>query len=249
MEPNTTYIDPLCLPKGKYLLTVNDNDGYMNPGEVSVKIKGQEVFWVKVPKVPSFSQLIDVGYETEMDEVDKGWLDGHNSRRQKFHGENDVDYKPLDWSKTLKDSAAASAAEIASTCVVGRKADPYGRSVSIQKRKMVQPCEVQPETVLHYFYDRKVSLSYPDNNQMTQIVWRGSRLVGCASIIEPFLAPVINATTNTTEDGQFYCHVAVCEYARPGNCETSEENWLEKTLADRSACGLQCLSNVTEGCH
>eukprot|EP00984_Skeletonema_dohrnii_P004008 scaffold1371_cov77-Skeletonema_dohrnii-CCMP3373.AAC.6 len=57
---------------------------------------------------------------------------------------------------------------------------------------------------------------------------------GCASLIEQ-------------SNSGAYCHVSVCKYARPGNCSVNQDNWLEKTLADRSNCGKACPDDICGG--
>ena len=65
-----------------------------------------------------------------------------------------------------------------------------------------------------------------EENPLTfrQIMWRATRYVGCAFNI-----------TQMSTDGQ-YCRVAVCKYARPGNCNVNNDPWLSQTLADYSKC-------------
>ena len=103
--------------------------------------------------------------------------------------------------------------------------------------------EVNPENVLATAYSGQSQL-------FTQMVWRSSRYVGCSSRVGAFL----------NEDGdQLYCHASVCKYARAGNCDVTEENWLNQTLADRTRCGPPCggrqvdidgySSPVVSGCY
>ena len=83
------------------------------------------------------------------------------------------------------------------------------------------------------WFNSKLDSNYPDVQTMTQIAWRSTRYVGCASGF-------------VKNDENKYCYAAVCRYLRPGNCNISGDNWLEKTLDDRSNCGDACPE---EGCH
>jgi len=236
MTDSMTYTDSICLPKGNYNFTVYDSlYGLQDEGEYSIKIRGTEILWGKGFPAPSVTHNIIAGYDPEMTEEDDQWLAAHNERRKKFHEDNGTIFKPLSWSESLKQAAADYAAAIAPTCQVVAKTDDYGHTVAIADLRNVTQSQILPENVLHVMFDRKLTLGlgYPDNKDMMQVAWRGTRYVGCASLIEKM------ATGR-------HCHVSVCKYIRPGNCSVNENNWLARTLADRSNCGRLCPA---EGCH
>ncbi|KAL7496920.1 hypothetical protein ACHAWT_005829 [Skeletonema menzelii] len=240
MDNVATYNDSICVPKGRYLFTLNDKfNGLVSSGrkgDYSVKSKGTEILNGASFPAPSISYTILAGMEPNMSDEDRQWLDGHNSRRKKFHEENEKDFKPLVWSESLVKSAADYAAMITPTCEVLQKADPWGHTVAIAPLFAVNEKQNVPDDVLRRMFDRKLMSVYPDNKSLTQIAWRASRYVGCFSLIEQSTTGIYSGA---------YCHVSVCKYARPGNCSVSPDNWLEKTLADRSNCGQVCPD---EGC-
>jgi hypothetical protein len=236
MSDSKTYTESICLPKGSYNFTVYDDFyGLQDEGEYSVKIRGTEIVWGKGFQAQNITHNIIAGYDPEMTEEDDQWLVAHNERRKKFHEENGKIFKPLFWSDSLKQAAANYAAAIAPTCQVTEKTDAFGHNIAIVDLRNVTESRILPENVVHVMFDRKLALGlgFPDNREMTQIAWRGTRYVGCASLIEEM------ATGH-------YCHLSVCKYSRPGNCFVNETNWLERTLADRSTCGQMCPA---EGCH
>mmetsp|Transcript_21431 Transcript_21431/g.32091 ORF Transcript_21431/g.32091 Transcript_21431/m.32091 type:complete len:395 (-) Transcript_21431:126-1310(-) len=236
MDNSATYTDKICVPKGRYMFTVYDKLNGLccggGRGEYSIKSKGTEILYGGRFQTPSISYTILAGVE-DMSDEDKQWLDGHNSRRRTFHMENGKTFKPLVWSESLAKAAADYAATITPNCQILQKKDPWGQNVAINSQSVISQNQILPDTVLGYMFDRKLNADYPSNNQLTQIAWRGSRYVGCASLIEQ-------------SNSGAYCHVSVCKYARPGNCSVNQDNWLEKTLADRSNCGKACPDDVCQ---
>ena len=237
MSNSATYTDKMCVPKGRYVFTVYDefnglccSDGR---GEYSVKVKGTEILFGGAFSTKSISYTILVGIEGDLSEVDKQWLYGHNIRRKKFHEENGKAYKPLVWSESLAQAALDYASSVTPECELVQKKDSWGQNVAAAPRKTIDQDQIMPDHVLRLMFDRKAESGYPNNNQLSQIAWRGSRHVGCSSLIQE------------SKSGLF-CHVSVCKYGRPGNCAVSADNWLEKTLAERSNCGEACPD---EGCQ
>ncbi len=236
MSNSATYSDPICVPRGRYNFTVYDKLNGLccsgGRGEFSVKSKGTEILYGGGFPAPSISYTILAG-EPDMSDEEKQWLNGHNTRRKKFHTDHGKTFKPLVWSESLAETAARYASTLTTNCAIVQKLDGWGHNVAINSSKNVNQTQILPETVIRYMFDRKIAATYPDNNQLTQIAWRGSRYVGCASLIEQ------------SKSGA-YCHVSVCKYGRPGNCAVTQDNWLEKTLADRSNCGRVCPD---DGCQ
>ncbi len=231
MSNSATYNDSICVPKGRYIFTVYDELNGLccggGRGEYSVKSKGTEILNGGGFPAPAVSYTILAGVEPDMSDVEKQWLDGHNIRRKKFHTENGKTFKPLVWSESLAEAAATYASALTPNCEIVQKTDAWGHNLAVVSLGTITPNRILPDTVLRYMFDRKIGADYPNNNQLTQIAWRGSRYLGCASLIEQ------------GKSGD-YCHVSVCKYARPGNCSVNQDNWLEKTLADRSNCGKVC---------
>ena len=72
-------------------------------------------------------------------------------------------------------------------------------------------------------------MDYPDNQTMTQVMWRATRYLGCSG------------KRLRNPDGR-YCYASVCRYARPGNCgvKSYDGGWLGGALEDRTPCGAAC---------
>ena len=236
MQSSTAYNDSICVPKGRYIFTLYDKVNGLfgssgSKGDYSVKSKGIEILNGAAFKEPSISYTILAGMEPTMSDEDREWLDGHNHRRKKFHEENGKAFKPLVWSESLVEAAGIFAASITPNCEILQKTDQWGHTVAVAPLKTVHEEHNDPDAVLRRMFDRKLLSVYPDNIELTQIAWRGSRYVGCTSLIEQSTSGIYAGA---------YCHVVVCKYARPGNCSVNANNWLEKTLADRSKCGKAC---------
>ena len=159
------------------------------------------------------------------------WLNEHNNRRQEHHENYGVQYKPLSWSSGLQTLAKTKADYHASVCsLIDTNKSDYGKN-SIMK---LGGSSLTPEVVLRqWFTESRIREGYPENGAMTQVLWRASEYVGCAT---------------SDVDG---CAIAICYYARPGNCGMDEStrgingDWETKTYADTSLCTPFC---PPEGC-
>lgn len=219
-----TNVFAYCLTKGRYLFEILSGSP-----SFSFKIEGEEAVWGGYFGTPvELGYQIYLGYEPPylpMDETDKKWLDSINKRRKIFHEENGASYRRMVWSPYFKELAGERSQGIVdSGCTFPPGSGDAGETISA----MISggQFEVDPEKVLATAY------SDEDRKQLfTQMVWRSSRYVGCSSTVGAFL----------NKDGdQLYCHASVCKYARAGNCDVTEENWLNQTLADRTRCGPPC---------
>lgn len=252
MNKFTTYNDALCVPKGKYLLTISDSLGGLDDVETgwSAKIEGVEILYgkrFKKPQDTSISYTIIAGYEDEnMTDTDREWLDVHNERRRTFHREHNTTFKELVWSEGLYQAAKSSVESITPTCEPANdinKGDGWGYNAMRVKKVFENPDVIGPKNSMVSWVDRVQKKDFPGSTFIAAM-WRGSRYIGCATLIEPMDPLAEGAIDN---DGNLlYCHVSICKYARAGVCGVDAENWLEKTLADRSDCGQMCPS---EGCH
>lgn len=101
--------------------------------------------------------------------------------------------------------------------------------------------EVKPtDAILERFVEKEVDKEYPENGHLTQVLWRATKYVGCAE-------------ASKLRQSKEMCHVQVCRYARPGNCnmaaykdETRHDWWMVPTMMDESLCGSAC---PPEGCY
>jgi hypothetical protein len=170
-----------------------------------------------------------------MDETDKEWLDGINQRRKTFHEDNGVSYRGVVWSPHLKELSGGRAQSIVdSNCTIPQDSSPEGQT--IYALITVAEKEVKPVEALEWKFEEQLgrSYSYSDSGghgYLRQMVWRSSRYVGCDTKAGHFL---------NNDGAERHCHASVCYYARAGNCDITEENWLDQTLADRTRCGPPC---------
>ena len=154
------------------------------------------------------------------------WLVAHNKRREKFHAKYGVTYTPLMWSSDLETSAQEYAEKLATIpgCVTvgGYEEDSYGGENLAANWGSNAPRT--PDQVLKYWADDEEPLGYEKFKHFTQVVWRATHYVGCGQVSK----------------GNGNCHIQVCRYLRPGNCEMSEDDWQLKTFAENSSCGPIC---------
>eukprot|EP00985_Skeletonema_marinoi_P025880 scaffold19441_cov214-Skeletonema_marinoi.AAC.3 len=233
LENTTSQIDIACVSNGAYIFTVYDESGKCcgdNKGYYAVKVNGEEVVRGRSYFTSPNAYIIRTDYQAPTAQTKVQWLNKHNEARESFHTEKDVPFAPLVWSDSLAEAAAKRANDIAPTCGSGSATmDPWGENVGRTSFGVYNEALVSPD----YVFDGWDS---PEDHPLTfrQIMWRPTRYVGCASNI-----------TQMDSDGPF-CHVAVCYYARPGNCNVNNETWLNETLADYSKCGPPCPD---EGCY
>ncbi|KAL7538580.1 hypothetical protein ACHAXR_008687 [Thalassiosira sp. AJA248-18] len=228
LQPLKTYTDTICVDKGKYRLTMEDSfRGLQENGSYSVKVNDEEVMWGSIFKEPSITHNIRVGYEPPMTANNRLWLNAHNRRRKKFHEDNNVPYRELQWSTELA-AAASNWADVIlnNNCKISREPGLVaGENISARAASGTR--NEGAEAILKRWVDAKVNLGYPQNQSMTQVHWRGTRAVGCSE--------------KSAEIGGGTCYVSICRYARAGNCAMGRYNgWLEATLADRTTCGPIC---------
>eukprot|EP00804_Cyclotella_cryptica_P019252 CCRYP_006148-RA/>CCRYP_006148-RA protein AED:0.07 eAED:0.07 QI:1254/1/1/1/0.8/0.66/6/271/302 len=170
----------------------------------------------------------------QMTERDKQWLSSHNIRRKRYHSKYNKKYVPLKWSLTLKQLSKVWAKHLASLC--GKKGiyhDPgneYGENLASNWGTGTWSEQPSTDNVLRRFVEREENVGYPKNGHYTQVLWRSTKHVGCAEHTKVF------------RDGSGQkCHVQVCRYARPGNCNMRKyNNYKVPMLADSSPCAPFC---------
>ena len=157
------------------------------------------------------------------------WLNEHNNRRQEHHESYGVSYEPLSWSSGLQDLAQTKANYHTSQCsLTDNNKSSYGKNSLMKLGGASLKPLTADATLKMWFDDTRVQNGYPDNGAMTQALWRSSDYVGCA-----------------TAEGNG-CAVAICYYARPGNCGMDastrgvDGDWETKAYADTSACTPFC---------
>eukprot|EP00986_Skeletonema_menzelii_P013503 scaffold7923_cov154-Skeletonema_menzelii.AAC.10 len=160
------------------------------------------------------------------------YLDEHNASRQKYHKIHGVEYKPLQWSNDLADSAASYANELLKYCCTGTlihdktNGGRFGENLASNCGGSASDWGKKPaaENILRRWVDREHKQEFYDfKRHYTQVLWRGTEQVGCG-VAERDMG---NGKT---------CHMQVCRYQKPGNCGANQSNYLERMLADSSGC-------------
>jgi uncharacterized protein YkwD len=123
-------------------------------------------------------------------------------------------YVPVKWSPTLARHAQDYANQLASqNCnLIHSQGTGEGENLAAE-----WGANYTPDQVLNMWTEDEASNR---GGHFTQVLWRGTRYIGCAS-----------ATSS--------CSVQVCRYVTPGNCGGYD------FLSDSSPCGAQC---APEGC-
>eukprot|EP00956_Cyclotella_meneghiniana_P043277 scaffold261061_cov132-Cyclotella_meneghiniana.AAC.1 len=183
----------------------------------------------------SNATLIDYGNgdldERELAQLsvrDRQWLNSHNKRRRKYHNKFNKKYIPLKWSPKLKRSSKKWAKHLANQCGQGIYHDPknnFGENLASNWGTGSWARKPSTESVLTRLVENEEGLNYPENGHFTQVLWRGTSFVGCAE------------HTKVLGSGK-KCHVQVCRYAKPGNCNMGRyQSYKVPMLADDSPCG------------
>ena len=161
----------------------------------------------------------------------QAWVNAHNTRRSLHHRQNGVSFVPIRWSNELAQSANAYTQRLLngfSGCNIQHnfQGDSYGgENLALQVTQSAS--SISAENVLRLWYEDEIGLPPPQNGHLTQVVWRSTEYVGCAS--------------GSKRSGSGYCHIQTCRYLRPGNC-----NGPSNLLQDSTPCGPECP--IREGC-
>ncbi|KAL3791458.1 hypothetical protein ACHAW5_008077 [Stephanodiscus triporus] len=249
---NNMYIGGYCLSAGTYKFTIKDKfrDG-MNSGSggsYTGYVGGMKKFgspsdeseWSQ--RVHEFT--ISSGFSNsaqqftpkiDMTDMDEQWLHAHNKRRKEWHTRYGKSYVPLIWSNVLKAQAKAYAQDLLSTCGDGLVHDKteYGENLASNFGEGSWASLREPEDILIRWVDNEADVGWPGNAHLTQVLWRATEYVGC------------EVASKSWNDG--VCHIQVCRYARPGNCNMGayksnqgDQKWLEPMLNDDSPCLPEC---------
>jgi hypothetical protein len=234
---NFLYQDNFLVDPGQYRLTLTDKfNGLEDGGYFSVLVDGAEVVFgdkwnTQLSKTKSYT--IRPGYKPAITDRDRQWLTAHNSRRKTFHEKKGKTYRPLVWSSELAEAASDWVDQLIPTCKISRQPGVIeGENMSTRRSSITR--DEGPEVLLSRWVDKhlKSGQGYPENQSMTQVLWRATRYVGCKDKM------------TTASDGSL-CYVSICRYARAGNCAVSQyDSWEVATLADRTKCGPPCPDDV-----
>lgn len=237
----------VCLQPGEYKFEMHDSfgDGFGQPnsGYFSVEIDGEEIIKAKhFMDRKEFKIQVNPNYENNMSSRDWDWLNDHNTRRERYHGEFGESYVPLKWSPELARQAKEWATTSLGDCELNDiKHEPHvdeGENLAKNRGSGKMGELYETSNILERWVENERYWGYPANAHLTQALWRSSKYLGCGEATKPF------GTRGT-------CHVQVCRYARAGNCNMKHfnasygDNWIEPMMESDSKCGPNC---APEGC-
>lgn len=238
----------VCLPPGEYNFEMRDTygDGMCcgsGKGFFQVLLDGREVArGGHFTFTKSLTIQVNPPFERNMSDRDRQWLDSHNTRRGKYHAEFGKSYVPLKWSPQLAAEANEWAKELLGGCdTKGIKHEPSieaGENLAKNRGSGSFGNKYSTENILTRWVEKERYLGYPANAHLTQVLWRGSKYVGCGE------------ASKSWRRGN--CRVQVCRYLSAGNCNMKHHkasignNWKTPMLEDNSRCGPTC---APEGCY
>lgn len=197
---------------------------------------------IKVTNPPTLQPTPDPNKKTPsgLTVREEEWLEGHNSRRKKYHEAYGKKYVPLQWSEALRDMAQEYADELASVCgptVHAKDRGGYGENLASNTGMDNGPGswgELKPvDKVMTRYVEREQDWAPPNNWHFMQVLWRATTHVGCADSVG-------------NKPNGAVCRYQVCRYSRAGNCDVSRyddgsKRWWDKAwLADSSGCRPFC---------
>ena len=137
---------------------------------------------------------------------DRGFLKSHNTRRKAWHERYNKSYVPLKWDNSLKAEAKVWAETLLASCGKGMYHDPntkYGECATANQGTGSFGKLHTPDEIIRRYVEREENWQPPQNNHLTQVLWRSTKFVGCAE------------ASKSMGEGKT-CHTQVCRYARPG---------------------------------
>ena len=145
-----------------------------------MSVDWEEVVWGEkwdTSTEETLAYTVRAGHEPYMTGRDREWLAAHNSRRKAYHKSQGVKYRPLGWSPILAKAASDWIDAIMPTCKITREPIEEGENMSTRKTNGAR--DKGPEVLLNRRVDKPLqnSVGYPDNQSMTQVLWRATRYV------------------------------------------------------------------------
>jgi hypothetical protein len=175
------------------------------------------------------------------------FVDSHNSRREKYHELADKKYVPVKHSVELEKQSKKIADFLVNrspACVMQHckflpeeTRDRLGVNCNYGENLFVRYGIAKPttENVLAAWVEEEEDLfnspnaTYQNAGHFSTVLWRATKYVGCH--------------VSTSVESQ--CHIAVCTYAKPGNCGEDKGERIFRLYADNSDCEPFC---PPEGC-
>mmetsp|Transcript_24941 Transcript_24941/g.49838 ORF Transcript_24941/g.49838 Transcript_24941/m.49838 type:complete len:422 (-) Transcript_24941:122-1387(-) len=168
---------------------------------------------VTYPDTATTNSAVSTGTMTKREHQ---WLDEHNTRREKYHTKKGKSYRPLQWSKFLKDQSQQWAEECARTGIFDH-AWHLQIGENMARHTTNGDGYRHPSNILTRWVENEMDVGYPENGHMTQALWRATAYVGCGE---------------ASKGNRYY---QVCQYSKPGNCGVKSDYW-SSVLADDSSC-------------
>lgn len=249
---NNRFTGGYCLSPGNYRFIMLDlfKDGmcceFGNNGKYSGYVNGSKKFssppngedWAK--RVHNFSvsnsPALPFDPKIAMTKRETEWLESHNTRRRSWHTRHGKAFVPLEWSIALKTESKKFAQKLLRDSCGDLYHDPdniHGENLASNYGSGQWAGMRSVDSIVTRWVEDEADDGYPANGHLTQVLWRASKYVGCADASKP-------------RNGGGTCHVQVCRYARPGNCNMSkyksnQKDWWKKPMlmAD-SVCGPAC---------
>ena len=137
----------------------------------------------------------------------------------------------MEWNEALKAEAEAVALENVAICKETVPKSPYGWNVAGKQGKS----DFRTVEDVMMIWENKLDGGFPKNSEFLQVLWSGTRYVGCADAVSP---PGSEKT----------CTFSVCFYAKPGVCGMEKRfkgDW-EKAVKEGPSCGDVCPPDMEE---
>jgi len=163
---------------------------------------------------------------------DATWRIQHNKMRKIYQVQYGGRFRAVNWSDALEEEAQAWAKEIVKTCQnkapgAGENPNNFGVNSSVRggTRIFQSPINVMKT------WEKKLDLGYPGNQVMTQVLWSGTKYVGCSDASSPV-------------GNEKICTASVCFYGKAGNCLFKKYgNWTEAVIK-APGCSVGCPEDV-----
>jgi hypothetical protein len=215
----------VCLADGEYNFQLTDSvgDGLLaHPrGYYEIAIRGQTRLKTMGGAFRTISHTIRVGFNPRLTSRETDWLNSHNIRRRDWHGRFGQAYRPLRWAPSLaRDAQSWANTLLQRTTTCHLTASDHARTS--QGENMASNVGTgswgafpPAEDIVRRFVDREEFLVWPRNSHLTQALWWSTGYLGCAD------------ASRTLENGA-NCHIFVCRYTRPGNCDVGSNTNLQE---------------------
>ena len=161
--------------------TITEEDAYDTYNDTNATLSFEKDALLQMP----MDILVQRTQQT-MTQRDKGYLVAHNTRRKLWHTRNNKTFVPLEWDNDLKAQAKVWAEHLLGNCGKGMYHDPsqagygYGETATANMGSGVWGSLYSPNDIVRRYVEREENWQPPNNNHLTQVLWRSTKYVGCA---------------------------------------------------------------------